>query len=194
MGDARTKPTAGELSLKAARDETKYDPYDVGHGISDEVMEQIVLCAHNHHDTFDEPEYCIVMLLASDCLLNNLMRLKYYAWPYLPSPRPNQSVFLYNKHLGTFKFLWSLPKPEAMAMLNQTFVVQKKFKRMKQWCDAFYDVRFWEFIREQHKIDMLSESEYLAAHRQELIQAGCKEPPSRYTESFDFAKVMTNKI
>ena len=189
---SETRMTAGQLSLKAAADNTKYDPYDIGYELSEkEVLKNVLICAENHVDTFDEDEYCIVMLVASDCMLKNLVRMKYYAWPYLPSPRPNQSVFLFNKKTQKMKFLWSLPNPEIMARLSESIVVKKELKRMKGWCDSFYDFSFWHHIRDQHKINMPSESEYLILNREKLIQAGCKIPDSTYSETFNCANILS---
>ena len=53
---------------------------------------------------------------------------------------------------------------------------------------------FFEYIRKEHNINMLSESEYLNAHREELIKSGCQEVKTPLTDSFDFAKITVNKI
>lgn len=57
--------------------------------------------------------------------------------------------------------------------------------------DPFY---FWKFVRQDQKIDMPSEHEYFLAHRDELIQAGCKQPGALDTEAFDFGKIDIKKV
>src|ERR1700704_428102 len=93
------RQTAGELSLKAKSDTTKYDALEIGHALADDIMPQLRQCIENHKTIIDENEFCIVMLISKDTLISNLQRRKFYAWPFLPKPRPNQSVFLYNKGL-----------------------------------------------------------------------------------------------
>ena len=91
--------TAGELSRKAIADNTKYNALEVGHALANDIMPHLRECIENHKTIIDENEFCIVMLISKDPLITNLMRRKFYAWPYFPKPRPNQSVFLYNKGL-----------------------------------------------------------------------------------------------
>lgn len=190
------RQTAGELAHKASQDNTDYNALEIGHAISDGIIEKLRICRELHNPIFDEDEYCIVRIIADDCLITGLKRYKYYGWPYLPSPRPDQTVFLYNKPLDTFtKRLWSLPSPERMAMLASTdCIVPKKYEEMQAWSVAFFKGTFWDFIRYQHDITMLSEHEYFLAHRQELIEAGCKIPPARFTEAFDFSKIEIKKF
>ena len=203
--------TAGELSKKALSDNTKYNALEVGHALADEIMPQLRQCIENHKTIIDENEFCIVMLIAKDPLITNLMRRKFYAWPYLPKPRPNQSVFLYNKGLDRITHrLWILPSDMVMAELHDLSHVDKRYQTMKAWSDAFYKgwkyekvsnsfintdpFYFWNFVRADQKIDMPSEHEYFLKHREELIQAGCKLPDATYSETFDFSKIEVKQI
>ena len=190
----KTRKTAGELSLLAASDNHVYDPLELGYALTDDIAEQLRLCAQTHDCKTSETEYVIGWVLASDPLIKGIMRRKFHAHLYLPSPRPNQAMFLYNRELQKFtKRLWVLPNPKTMALLSEMPIVDKKWQTMKAWSDAFFDGRFWEFIRQQHGITMLSEIEYLKAHREELIKAGCKEFPPGFAEAFDFSKVSSYK-
>jgi hypothetical protein len=187
--------TAGELSNKASKDTTKYDALEVGHAITDDTMEQIRKCIELHNPIFDENEYCIVRVIASDPLIHNAKRIKYYGWLYLPKPRPNQAVFLYNKTKDTLKRLWVLPSAVVMAELAGTnVIVHKRYETMQAWSVAFFKGTFWDYIRHEHNIKMLSESEYISAHREELIKAGCKIPTADSSEPFDFSKISVKKV
>ncbi len=189
------RKTAGELSLKASSDTTKYDPLEVGHALTDDIAKELMTCAHRHTSIFDEKEYCVGYVIASDPLIKGVMRRKFFAMLYLPSPRPNQAVFLYDKVKDQFtKRLWVLPNPAAMAQLSEASVVSDKYKTMKAWSDAFFAGKFWEHIRSQHNISLLSEIEYLNVNREKLIKAGCKETKTVPTDPFDFSKVTINKI
>lgn len=188
------RQTAGELSVKASCDTTRYDALDVGHALTEDIAKELVECARRHNPIFNENQYCIGYVIASDPLIHNLMRRKFFAMLYLPSPRPNQAVFLYNKAMDRFeKRLWVLPNPATMAELSEMTYVDKAYRTMKSWCDAFYDGTFWQFIRKQHDIDMLSEIEYLNVNREKLIKSGCKESTSSRREPFDFSKIATTK-
>lgn len=189
------RKTAGELSLKAASDKTKYDEIEVAYALTEDIAEQLAICARRHNSIFDEDEYCIGYVLASDPLIKGIMRKKYFAMLYLPSPRPEQAVFLYNKKKDQFvKRLWVLPNAAKMAVLSEMTSPPIKYLQMKGWCDAFFNKTFWPYIRKEHGISMLSELEYLNAHREELIKAGAKEIDPSFTESFDFGKVSIEKI
>lgn len=193
------RETAGELSLKASRDSTKYDTLEVGHALTNDIAKELAECATRHHNIFGEDEYCVCFVIAGDPLLKNLMRRKFFAMLYLPSPRPNQSVFLYNKRWERFtKRLWTLPNALTMATLSEkTFgEIDAPYHDMKRWCDAFYNFRkpFWQFIRDQHKIDMLSESEYLKANREKFIKAGAQNSETARPDTLDFANVAAEKI
>lgn len=206
-----SRQTAGELSKKALADTTKYDALEVGHALADEILPQLRQCIENHKTIIDENEFCIVMLISKDPLISNLMRRKFYAWPYLPKPRPNQSVFLYNKGKDQITHrLWILPSDMVMAELHSLSHVDKRYQSMKAWSDAFYKgwkfddktkqfynsdpTYFWKYVRKDQKIDMPSEHEYFLEHREELIKTGCKIPDATYSEPFDFGKVAIEKI
>ena len=191
----KSRLSAGTLSYKASHDSTNYDAIEVGHALTEDIAKELMICAHRHRDIFDEDEYCVGYLIAGDPLIHNLMRRKFFAFLYLPSPRPNQAVFLYNKPLDKFvKRLWTLPNAWTMACLSEMCNVDTKLKDMKRWSDSFYKLRFWEDIRRQHNIKMLSELEYLNANREKLIQAGCKESKSLVADPFDFSQVTVNKV
>lgn len=189
------RQTAGELSHKALSDTTKYDSREVGHAMVDDTMSEIRKCIEKHDAVFDEDEYCIVRVISEDPLIKNLKRFKYYGWLYLPSPRPNQAVFLYNKVKDTIRRLWVLPSAMVMAELAGTnIIVHKKYETMQAWSVAFFKGVFWEYIRHEHGIDMLSEQEYILAHKDELIKAGCKIPDSDFANPFDFSKISVKQV
>jgi len=168
--------TAGELSKKAAEDKTKYDALEVGHYMAEDIEEHLYEAVANYRNIIDENEFCVVMVIAKDSMIKNLIRRKFYCWPYLPKPRPNQAVFLYNKQLDKItKRLWVLPSDMVMAELAGTnVIVDKHYETMQAWSVAFFKGVFWEYIRHEHNIRMPSEHEYFLAHREELIKAGCK--------------------
>lgn len=182
---------AGELAVKALSDTTKYDALEVGHAMAEDIPEQCYIAARNHASIIDENEYCVVMVIAKDPLIKNAIRRKFYCWPYLPKPRPNQSVFLYNKGKDRItKRLWVLPSDMVMAELACTSsAIHKRYATMQAWSIAFFEGTFWDYIRHEHDIKMLSEHEYFLKHREELIKAGCQLPLPGDTEAFDFGKI-----
>jgi hypothetical protein len=163
----------------------------VGEAICHDVDKQLRECIEKHRPVIDEEEFCIVRVIATDNLIKGVKRIKYYAWPYLPSPRPNQSVFLYNKPLDRIlKRLWVLPDARLMAVLASTMeIVPKEYQTMQAWSVAFFKGTFWDYVRHDQNISMLSEHEYFLKHREELIQAGCQLPNADYSEPFDFSKI-----
>ena len=195
------RQTAGALQVKASSDTTKYDALEVGQALCDDVMEQLRICAHKNHDVLDIPQFCVVMLVSEDCLIKGLMRRKFYAWPFLPKPRPNQAVFLYTKKTNDISRLWVLPNALTMAILSEMGYVHGKFVTMKRWTDTFYQgialndaSVFWNYIRKQHGIEMLSETEYLKRHASELIESKTDEFCPIDADSFDFFKGMPQQI
>lgn len=190
----KKRPTAGEQSLKAASDFTKYDMLEVGEALTNDILREVWKCIDKHYDVIDEPEFCVIMVRASDPLIKGIMRKKYYAWPYLPKPRPEQVVFLYNKVRDDIIRLWSLPGAKVMAVMSEMNNVADQWKLTKFWCDAFYTPRFHEYIRAQHRIKLESEHEYLNTHRAELIKAGCNEGSSVDADAFDFSKITVNQV
>lgn len=189
------KITAGQISNKLRADTTKYNALEVGHAMADDIEEHLRVSIENHVHVIDEPEFCVVMLIAKDPLMANVVRRKFYCWPYLPSPRPNQAVFLYSKLQGRItKRLWVLPSDTVMAELASLQVVDKRYKTMQAWSVAFFEGKFWEYIRYEHDISMPSEHEYFLEHRQELIEAGCQVPESIGIEPFDFSKIHIKQV
>ncbi len=188
--------TAGELSRKAQSDTTKYDALEVGHALADDIAIHLRKSIDHYKNIILENEFCVVMVIASDPLIKNAIRRKFYCWPYLPSPRPNQVVFLYNKGKDDItKRLWVLPSAMVMAELAATdIIVHKRYQTMQAWSVAFFKGTFWDYIRHEYDIKMPSEHEFFLQHREELIKAGCKIPDADYTEAFDFSKIQIEKI
>jgi|WetSurMetagenome_2_1015567.scaffolds.fasta_scaffold105605_3 hypothetical protein len=184
------RKTAGELSLKAASDSTRYDPLEIAHALTDDVYEQLCICAQRHLPIIAEDEFFIVLIVAGDPLLTNLQRHKYCALIHLPQPRPQQSVFLYNRHTNKFKRLWSMPDAKTMAVIDEMPYVDRKWQDTKRWVRSFYNKTFFEDIRQEHGIKHLSEKEYLDLHHDELIKSGVNDPSSSLTNAFDFSKIM----
>jgi len=189
-----TRKTAGELSHKVSNDTTKYDAIEVGHAMADDIASQVRKAVENHVNMIDEPEFCVVMLIAEDPLIKNLKRRKFYCWPYLPSPRPNQAVWIYRKRNDSINRLWVLPSAMVMSELTSLAIVHKKYQTMQAWSLAFYQGTFWEYIRYEHGIDMLSEQEYISENRDKLLKAGCKEPDASFSDPFDFSKISVKKV
>lgn len=201
MKDNTNKMTAGALQAKASGDRTKYDALEVGHALTEDIMEQLRICAEKHYNLLDIPQFCVVMLLADDSLIHGLMRRKFYAWPFLPKPRPRQSVFLFDKKTDTFKRLWVLPDALTMATASTMHHVSKYYQTMKEWSDAFYEgiekknpSIFWNLIRKQSNIKMLSEKEYLDLHASEFVQSEGEEISTLWPETFDFSKIQAYKV
>lgn len=190
----KKRKTAGEMSLKAASDDTVYDPLEVAHALTDDICEQLRICAHTHSKIFDEDEFFLILVIASDPLIQLVRRHKYTAFPYMPQPRPQQTVFLFNKATQSCKRLWALPNAKTMAIISEMPYVAPEWTNTKYWCDAFFAHTFFNSIREQYGISHLSEREYLDAHRAELIQAGCNEIEIPSSDPFDFSKVAVQKI
>lgn len=204
------RKTAGEQSLIAASDTNRYDPLEIGEALTNDILKNVWECIDAHHSKIDEPEFCVVMVRASDPLIRGIMRKKFYAWPYLPKPRPEQLVFHYSKRTDDIKRLWSLPSAKVMAVVSEMTNVSPQWKQTKSWCDAFYSgfrydkksksyvnknpENFYNYIRFTNRITLESEKEYLDMHRAELLNAGCNEVKSNASDPFDFSKIAVHKV
>lgn len=196
--------TAGDISRRILLDQTKYDAREVGHAMADDIPHQLDVCINNHlmspgsDNTFpwrDLPMFCVVMQIAEDPLIKTVKRRKFYACPFLPSPRPNQAVFLFTRREGKItKRLWVLPSDMVMAELASLCVVDKRYTTMQAWSIAFFQGTFWEYIRHEHNIDLLSQEEFLLKHRKELIEAGCELFDPNRSHEFDFSKIHIKKV
>lgn len=198
------RKTVGHEAYKASQDKTKYDSREIGHALVEDnsVANNLLQCAHRHREIFQEEEYFVGFVIASDPLIKGVMRRKFFALLHLPSPRPEQAIFLYNKTKDQFtKRLWILPaacsiNPDAWTMerLYVTPNVPKEYQTMKRWTHYFYDGTFWESIRKEHNIKHLSEHEYLQVNRDKFVQAGAKDVDPSTSQPFDFTKVTIEKI
>ncbi len=202
--------TVGEASLKAAADTVRYDPLEIGDALTNDILIEVWKCIDAHYAKIDEPEFCIIMLRASDPLIQGVMRRKFYAWPYLPKPRPEQLVFHYRKLDDMIQRLWSLPSAKVMAVLSEMSNPAPQWKQTKSWCDAFFcgfkydkkkdiwvnnnELAFFDFIRLQSNIDMPTESEFLNTHRAELLIASKNDVISNLPDPFEFSKISTKVI
>ncbi len=196
--------SAGELSKKAFADTTKYNALEVGHAMVENIAKELEECIETHLNLVnDDGEYSyrlldqftVVIQGADDPLIKNAKRRKFYCCPFLPSPRPDQAVFLYQRGQGHItKRLWVLPSDVVMAELASLPVVDKRYKTMQAWSIAFFEGKFWDYIRYEHDIKMVSQEEFLSQHREELVKAGCNLFNPDLTQSFDFNKIQIKQV
>ena len=113
--------TAGQIQNELIKkDLGKLNPDELGVSSTDAIWQEVYNCAIKHEETFSVKKYCVIMQYAKDPLLCTVVRRVFYAWPYLPDPRPEQSVWLYDMHDNSFRLLWALPDAAAMAILSET--------------------------------------------------------------------------
>ncbi len=185
---------ASDLSRKAFRDTTKYDPLEVAYALTDDVLKQLLICAESHCEKFDQPSFCLGLYIAGDPLLKNLRRHKYCAFPWLPEPRPQQSVYLFTKATQKIKRLWSLPNAACMAVISEMGYVAPQWQETKAWCDAFFNHTFFETIRGRNDLSMLSQNEWLDAHKSEVGDLRCDEVKGNVADTFDFSKIFVKQV
>lgn len=188
----RTTNTAGEKANKALKDEAKYNPQDIAHGMAEDIFKGLQESVELYYPHIEQEQFCAVYVRAADPLIPNLIRNKFYCWPWLPKPRPDQGVFLFDKRVNNFtKRLWVLPPPHTMAELasSQELLMAEPYRNMRDWSVAFFKGTFWEFIRYQHDIDMLSQDEYMKLHGKELFEPDGDFANGGITETFDFSKI-----
>lgn len=190
----KKRKTAGELSLKAASDNARYDPLEIAHALTDDVYEQLCICAERHEAVFAEDEYFLALIVAGDPLIRNVRRHKYCALLFLPQPRPQQAVFLYNRHTKRISRLWSLPDAATMAIMDEMTHVAPRWQRTKAWVRSFYAGTFFNDIRQEHGIKHLAECEFLDMHREKLAKPGLEDVSPGGADAFDFSKIMTNQV
>lgn len=191
-----SEKSAGELALKALSDTTKYDALEVGHGLCDTIEAEFRKSIEIYRDRIDQPQFCVVMLKGEDRLLKNLIRRKFYCWPFLPKPRPNQAVFLYDKAKDAIiKRLWVLPCAAVMAELSiSDLVVHPRYKTMQTWSRAFFNGNFWELIREQHGIFMLSEHEHIKSQGFKVLQPELNLTLSFVANAANSSEIITKQL
>jgi len=186
--------TAGELLTTASRDSSTYDTRDLAGEWTKTVIDEVWKCVDAHKGKCEDEEFCVVMVYADDCLLANVIRRKFYAWPFLPKPRPRQTVWLYNMKSDYIQMLWALPDARKLAQLSTFGDPEMKFGRMAKWSDYFYSGKFHDHIRKEHSINLLNEGEFLEAHREELIKTVPDESGAGLTDTFDVFKPFKSKI
>ncbi len=190
------RKTAGELANQALKDTTKYDAREIAHAVTDDIEKHLYESIEKYKDKIEQDEFCVVMVIATDPLIHNLKRRKFYCWPWLPSPRPNQAVFLYNKPYDRIiKRLWVLPCAQTMAELaTSNLIVHKTYQTMQAWSVAFFKGTFWDFVRHHSDIKMLSQEEHFELARQELLKTGIDISDLNKPQPFDFSKIVAGNF
>lgn len=190
----QSAPTAGSLSAKAASDHDSYDLMDIGIEMSKDVTEQVWECIDLHRDRFDADEFCVVMQYASDCVLSNLIRRKFYAWPFLPKPRPSQTVWHYHRPSDTVRMLWVLPAADTMVILSELISPDPAYKNMARWSRWFFTRDYWKNIRKEAGINMPSEEEHVERLRREQRHSPSDDVSPSVTNAFDAPRVNPKKV
>lgn len=169
---------------EVGRDTSAYCAFDLADELVKDVDKQVWECFKRHEYTFDTEFFCVVMLYASDCAVKAMVRRKFYAWPFLPQPRCSQTVWYCKRGVGPIKMLWALPASDTLATLATLVTVHKDYRNMQRWARWIYEPGFYERIRKEAHIPMLSEEEHLDIVR--------KKDPKPVTE--DLGPTPTNPI
>lgn len=187
--------TIGELSWQARQDTSNYCAFEISNEQVKDIEAQVYDCIERHKEAFDSvDEFCVVMLIARDPLLKNMIRRKFYAWPFLPKPRTSQTVWLYSKKTHCTRMLWCLPYADTMAMLTTMINVDPSYRNMQRWAHSFYTTHFWEDIRKEHRITMLSEEEHLEIMREKNAELSGDDLSPLPTNPIDRMKIDTEEV
>ena len=166
-----TRKTLGEVSHDLSKDTTKYDMLEVAHAVCANTREDLQACARIHNPIMDMDEYYIMMVLVKDNIEDKLGRRVFCALAFMPKPRPDQAVWLYNKMSDRIERLWVLPNAATMAYISEMSWVGPRYESMKRWSDAFFEKKFWKLIRqEQDRPDLLTEDEAFSINLDELVK------------------------
>lgn len=187
------KKTIGELSAQASRDTNSYCAFDVADEVVKDIEAQVWECISRHKELFDG-DFCVVMLIASDPLLKNMVRRKFYAWPFLPKPRTSQTVWYYYSKADEIKGLWCLPSSDALATLSVIIQVDPAYRKMQRWANLFYTTNFWKEIRKESNISMLSEEEHLEVIRKEGTHSLSDDVSPDFTNPIDSMRFDTQQV
>lgn len=199
--------TAGVIQNEiVAKDHGSYSAYDLGYAICDGYGEELERCVSNHQmllskndelkRIFPNNEYCVIVQYATDPLLVTLVRRKYVPWPDLPDPRPQQDVWCYNQATGNIKLLWSLPSAWSMAQLSESCSLSKEDQNRAMWSRWWYrfDGKFWENIRKQHGISLMSEHEIMSINREKGTKPFNEDAPGLDPDTFYLPEVRIKKL
>ena len=190
--------TAGSLANKAARDTTVHCAYELGEEWCKDLDEQVNDTIKRHAEVFSElDQYCIVMQYASDVLISNCKRRKFFAFPFLPKTRPSQTVWLFDKPSDKYIRLWSLPPADTLATLSIINGVASEYQRMQLWCKWFYRPDFHDKIREQYAqqnpgqpaIKLMTEREHLKIVAEKRPESRGEDMSPIISNPFDAARV-----
>lgn len=189
--------TAGEIQNKLNQDTTKYDQLEVAFESLEDFIPQLQECALRYNSIYEAvglDDYCIVVPLVKDPLLVNVVRRKFYAWPCMPQPRPNQSVFYYNWRHDKLTRLWVLPNAATMAYISELTCVAPRYEKMKEWADAFFASKLWRFVKNQHNLPLYNDREFYALHGEKFDKLFLQNEASLDTETPDDGKISFDEI
>lgn len=182
--------TAGVLANRALANDDE-DAWDMARTWTKDILSEVWKCVDHAKKNCPDPEFCVVMLYARDCVIKNAIRRKFYAWPWMPQPRPSQSVWLYRKSSDDIQGLWCLPEAYSMARLSEDISIPKEYHNMSAWCRSFFSGTFSQDIRKQAGIDLLTEEEYTRKFHPELLKTGktsVNDSLFSGADPFDFSK------
>ena len=184
------RPILSDLANKVARDSAGYSVFESATAWSQDIMEQVEVCAEKHKDTFDSGEFCVVMIYADEPLIKGMKRRKFYAWPFLPKPRASQTVWYVRPKHNVVRMLWALPAADTIASLALMVNVDPSYRNMKRWSEWIYEPGFYEKARKEFGISMLSEEEHLEVMRKknpQLVGEDLGPTPTNPIDSIKFA-------
>lgn len=189
--------TAGEIQNKLNQDVTIYDQMEVAFASLEGYTEELQKCALSNNPIFEAvglDDYCIVAPLVKDPLLVNVVRRKFYAWPCMPQPRPNQTVFYYNWRLDKLTRLWVLPNAATMAYISELAVVAPRYQTMQEWSDAFFAHKLWSFVKSQHTLPLYQDRDFEALHGEKFRKLLLQMEAPLDTETPDDGKISFDEI
>ena len=183
------RETAGALANRALKNDSQ-DAWDMAKEWTKDIIPEVWKCIDMHKPICPDKEFCVVMLYADDSLIPNCIRRKFYAWPWMPKPRPRQTVWLYRKESDDIQGLWSLPEAETMARLATDGNIPKEFTNLARWCRSYFRWTFSRDIRKEYRIDLLTEEEYNARFLPDFTQPVHNNSVADLPNTFDFSNAL----
>lgn len=164
------KKTTAQINNENLKDTTNYDAMEIAEQGVNTLEKQLQIAIDRGRQQFSENVFSVIMLFKQDPRQTTVLKRVFTASPFMPKPRPDQAVWVYNRITDKLTFMWSLPNAHITSCLSVMLAPPKYWQRTATWCRAFFEGRLVDLIRKETGITLETEREFLRSHREELAK------------------------
>lgn len=136
--DKKPRETVGKIATDLmAQPQGAVSPIDLEREMQQDYMKELLDCVDAHYHLFPG-DFFIQVITKNEKLLPNVFRNYFAARRSCPTPDYDQTVFKYNREVGSVEYIWTIPSKDAcLHLLRHAHEVVQEERHLLSFVSMF---------------------------------------------------------